>query len=54
MHVFVIGDWVPECGDFDVAEEEESPKGGEDADTIYRREYISRTSVGGQCQYKDS
>jgi hypothetical protein len=45
--VFVIGLWGPECGDFDVADKEQSPNEGEDADAISSIEEIAATSVGG-------
>jgi hypothetical protein len=34
MRIFVIGDRVPECGDLDVADGDESPDEGEDGEAI--------------------
>jgi len=34
MHEFVVDGWEPECGDLDVADEEESPDEGEYANAI--------------------
>jgi len=50
LHIFVIGARQPECADLDVAEEEDGPNRGEDADGISSIEAPkSTTTVCGQC-----
>lgn len=54
LHIFVIGARQVECADLDVAEEEDGPNRGEDADAISSIEAPkSTTTVCGQCQYED-
>ncbi len=48
--VFVVGHGVPEGGDFDVADEDESPDEGEDGHAVAGiKDQVTAACVGGQC-----